>query len=136
MNKISITLPILEADIVGKSGYVYPKSVLVKIVEDANEKIKQNGLGILGSFDPPYPESGLGINLSNVTHHVENLRLEGNLLIGDVYPLNSPKGLVLKELINAKTELGLNPRGYGTVSCGAVTDDYQLLAIDVAIKSP
>lgn len=109
-----MTATILKLDTpTAETGLIYPRAV----VEAALAKLRQPVLGHLGMND--------GTDLTTVSHRVDNLRIEGNELLGDVTIFSTSKGEVLRHL----DQIAYRVSGIGTLK-GDVVGDYQLEAIN------
>jgi len=112
------------------NGRVYPHSVLSREVENYKKMVSERRA--LGELD--HPDTSV-VNLSNCSHLVTAIWMEGNNCMGKIEVLNTPSGNVLKELIGAGVKLGISSRGMGSVkeSSGKtmVEDDFQLICFDM-----
>lgn len=76
------------------------------------------------------------VNLQNVTHVVENVRVDGDYVIADVKILDTPQGLVLQDMIKAKLTPKFYSRGCGVVDIATGTIvDYVPISVDVTLDS-
>lgn len=76
------------------------------------------------------------INLDKASHVIHNLRIDGDKIIAKMQLLSTPKGNIVKELINTGTSVGgMGMRGYGRVSLdesgNKVVKDFTLITFDV-----
>jgi hypothetical protein len=112
------------------NGRVYPKSVLEREVENYARLVKQNRA--LGELD--HPDSSV-INLSNASHMVTKIWMQGNDCMGTIRVLNTPSGQILRALVDSGCQLGISSRGMGSVTekngVTMVEDDFQLLCFDM-----
>ena len=93
-------------------------------IELINESVTKAPL--YGELDPI---DGPELNLERASHVVKNLRLEHNNLVGDFELLNTPMGMIAKQLIDHGIKLKTNMRSFGEVDGYTVTD-LTLIAID------
>lgn len=138
-NEIHIERTILKFDVKNLNDRIYPRETFEKALAEYNKKIEYKRA--LGTFNPQY---GLGefehpdlpsdfeiIKFKNVSHLIENIRLEGNLVIANIRVLNTECGNLLKEVLDGVV---FRPRSTGTIdSDGNVTID-KLISIDAIIK--
>lgn len=78
----------------------------------------------------------LDISMNNVSHTIENVYIEDNSIYGDIHILNTPKGKIVKDILNNNQSIGIASRGVGTVSSdGIVSDNYKLFTFDLVSDS-
>ncbi len=82
---------IAEADKPNKNGIMFPKHILQQIVTDYKDKEILGHLGETGDQ---------GIHLSMVSHRVNNLRMSGPKMYGDIDVLHTPPGQLLNQSID------------------------------------
>lgn len=116
----------MQAEMQNRNGRNYPLAEMTKAVEKAQAHIKEHG-GIFGELDHP---QSLNINLDRVTHVIEDLRLEGNNVIGRARILDTPMGQIAKTLIESGVKVGVSSRGSGGVNEGVVSD-FDLITVDI-----
>ena len=127
---MKITVPLLKADVTNRNGRVYTEEAIEKMIEDFNEKRGMHGvfLGQLG-----FPEN-IDVTLSEVSHDVEKIYLEEKTLFGDIKILETPKGDLLKGLI----EMGgivFRPRSAGNVDSSGEVQNVNLISVDAISSS-
>ena len=112
---------------------VYPKSVLTNQVGRLQELVDARRL--CGELDHPTNET---VKLSNASHLITKLWMEGNEVYGRAELLNTPAGKVAQTLVNDGVSVGISSRGLGTLSESAneggyktVNDDYKLVTFDL-----
>ena len=112
------------------NGRVYPHAILEREISSYVKMVKERRA--LGELD--HPDSSV-INLSNASHLVTDIWMDGKKCMGKIEVLNTPSGNVLKELVNAGVKLGISSRGMGSVSerngVTMVEDDFQLICFDM-----
>lgn len=106
---------------------VYPVHEIQNAVTELNKRIQQNG-GVLGECDHP---DGLTINLDRVSHTIVDMKMEGNNGIGKLKMLNTPKGLIIKTIVEAGQRLGVSSRGSGNVDHRGNVSDFEIITVDV-----
>lgn len=81
----------------------YPKDVMEKAVADLNEKRKD---GVMGELRQDMVlsreltmEQQLTVEMERVSHHITNIRVEGDFILGDVTVLDTTYGNILKTLL-------------------------------------
>lgn len=109
---------------------IYPKAILEREVKKLQESIK--GQRLLGELDHPEYDS---VKLSNVSHKVTSLEMNGNDVIGEAVILNTPAGIISQKLIEGGVALGISSRGLGSVTPieegrSRVNEDFNLTTFD------
>lgn len=120
-----------RADEANNNGRVYPRPVLDKQVKALTEAISERRL--VGELDHPTYDM---VKLSNASHLITGLRLEGSEVIGEAEILPTPAGKVVEGLIRGGVKIGISSRGMGTLSEGrdgvkTVNEDFKLLTFDI-----
>ena len=68
---------------------------------------------LVGELDHPSNEV---VHLTNASHLITGLHMDGNQVIGEAEILNTPSGKVLQELLKAGVKIGISSRGTGTLT--------------------
>ena len=112
------------------NGRVYPHSVLMREVDRYKEMVENRRA--LGELD--HPESSV-VNLSNCSHLVTAIWMEGKNCMGKIEVLPTPAGNILKSLVDCGIPMGISSRGMGSVTerngQTMVEDDFQLICFDM-----
>ena len=112
------------------NGRVYPKEILEREVKNYQKAINERRS--LGELD--HPDDSV-INLKNASHLVTKIWWQGNDVMGKIEVLDTPSGLILKDLVKANIKLGISSRGLGSVKeergATMVEDDFQLICFDM-----
>ena len=120
-----------QANKPSKNGRIYPMSVMEKEIERYQKIINEKrSLGELGH--PPNPQ----VNLDKVSHLITSLRFEGTDVIGKAKILDTPMGIIAKNLIENGVMLGVSTRGLGSLKLNKegvneVQDDFHLATVDI-----
>ena len=122
----------MQADIKNQNGRVYPKEVLVKEVDNFNNKYVKEGRA-LGELGHP---AGPVINLDRVSHVIKELTQEGSNFIGKAKVMDTPNGRIVKNFISEGVKLGVSSRGMGSVKINKegvneVQKDFVLSTVDI-----
>ena len=96
-----------------------------------DEAIKERRL--VGELDHPTYDM---VKLSNASHLITGLRMQGNEMIGRAEILPTPAGKVVEGLIQGGVKIGISSRGMGTLSEGkggykTVNEDFKLVTFDI-----
>ena len=120
-----------QSDKKNKNNRTYGKSIMEREVNKYRELIEQKrSLGELGHPDNP------SINLHQVSHLITSLHMEGNNVIGRAKILETPMGIIAKNLIENGVQLGVSTRGLGSLKMNSegvneVQDDFHLATVDI-----
>ena len=121
-----------EAERPNGNKRVYPSKILMREVDKLQQQIGDKRL--LGELDHPADEV---VHLTNVSHVITGLRMEGRKVIGEGEVLNTPAGQVLGELLKAGVKLGISSRGTGNVELNSegseyvVGENYNMITFDM-----
>ncbi len=112
------------------NGRVYRKETLQREVENYQKAVKERRS--LGELD--HPDDSV-INLKNTSHIATKMWWDGDNVMGKFEVLDTPSGLILKELVKSNVKLGISSRGLGSVKQEKgktiVEDDFQLICFDM-----
>lgn len=121
---------IQRADARNGNGRIYPHSVLDREMKTYQNLVQERRA--LGELD--HPDQSV-INLRNVSHLVTETWWNGKDVMGKIEVLNTPKGKILQELVNANVKIGISSRGTGSVreirGDTIVEDDFNLICFDI-----
>jgi len=119
----------MESERKNRNGRTYQRSEIEKAVQKVNEAASQ-GRHILGQLDHP---SNLVVNLADVSHKILEMRMDGNNAIGKSLILEStPKGQIVRGLIDAGVNLGVSSRGAGQVNEDTgIVEGFDFITVDI-----
>lgn len=114
-----------------RNGRLYPGSVMESALGKYNsEYITQKRA--MGELNHP---QGPTINLDRVSHIIENLKMQGNHVNGRAKVMDTPMGIIAKNLIDEGVKLGVSTRGLGSIKSNnginEVQNDFFISAIDI-----
>lgn len=127
----------LQGNIKNRNGRVYPVNVLEKEVyrymKDNVEK--KRAYGELGHPDGP------NINLERVSHMIKSLHREGDNFVGKAKILETPYGMIVRNLLSEGANIGVSSRGMGTLKPNKegimeVQDDFHLATAADIVADP
>lgn len=122
---MKFTTKLIEFDKENRNGRIYPKELMNPIMEQLNNK--STIYGELGQDN-----ASMDVTLSNVSHTVENIYINDNAIYGDIRILDTPKGKIVKELLNNNQTIGVASRGMGTINNdGTISSNYKLFTFDL-----
>ena len=115
-----------------RNGRVYPGNVM----ESALGKYHSDYISqkrAMGELNHP---QGPTINLDRVSHVIEGLKMEGNYVNGRAKIMETPMGIIAKNLIDEGVKLGVSTRGLGSLKTtgkglNEVQSDFFISAIDI-----
>lgn len=110
-----------------RNGRIYDLKEMANEVALATQKIVETN-GILGELDHP---DNLQINLDKVSHVITELSMNGHNVIGRAKLLETPMGLIAKELVRSGVSLGVSSRGAGNVMEGGMVSGFNFVTVDI-----
>ena len=120
-----------QAEKPNRNNRSYGKGIMEREVQKYQELIGQKrSLGELGHPENP------SINLHQVSHLITSLKMEGNDVIGRAKILDTPMGIIAKNLIENEVQLGVSTRGLGSLKMNSegineVQGDFHLATVDI-----
>lgn len=125
----------LQSGLKNRNGRIYPTEIMAKEVSRyMKEHVAQNNaFGELGHPDSPT------INPDRISHLITNLRQEGNNYIGKAKVLDTPMGMIARNIIEGGGKLAVSSRGVGSLKTVGdaqhVQEDFKLFtAADIVIN--
>ena len=120
-----------RADEENRNGRVYTGPLLMREMKKLQDSIDNRRL--VGELDHPTHDS---VKLSNVSHLITKLEMQGKEVIGEAEILDTPMGKVAQALIKGGVQVGISSRGMGTLSEGQdgrkyVNEDFRLITWDL-----
>lgn len=127
----------LQGNIKNRNGRVYPVPVLEKeVFRYMKENVeKKRAYGELGHPDGP------NINLERVSHMIKSLHRDGDNFIGKAKILETPYGMIVRNLLSEGANIGVSSRGMGTLKPNKegimeVQDDFHLATAADIVADP
>lgn len=117
---------IFMQDCLNGNGRRYPISELTNAVNSVNKRISE-GLSVYGELNHP---DNLSIDLNNVSHIITEMHMDGGNAMGKAKILNTPKGQIVKAILEGGGKLGVSSRGSGNVVEGTV-NTFNLVTVDI-----
>jgi hypothetical protein len=109
---------------------IYPRNEIERAVQAINEKCKE-GAFVMGELNHP---DNLSIDLKNVSHIITEAFMDGDNAVGKCKILNTPSGLIVKNLIEGGVKLGVSSRGTGNVTNEGVVEDFNFVTVDIVAQ--
>jgi hypothetical protein len=127
----------LVGDAVNRNNRMYQMNTLRnEVARYTKDLIESNrALGELGHPDTP------SLNLERVSHKIVSLKEDGNTFIGKALIMETPYGLIAKNLIESGVNLGVSSRALGSVvmtkeGYNLVQDDLRLATAADIVADP
>ena len=129
MTEKQITRSVLTLDEPTSSrGIIFPKEELQTAIIKFKERDRSTSFGTLrGSY------YSAELSFNEVSHEVNDIWIEDNRVLASVTILNTPKGKLVSELLDAKISIGFQPAGYGFVNKDKTITDFTLERVDVDV---
>jgi len=124
-----------QSSVKNGNGRIYERPIMESAVQKYNEQyVKKNrALGELNHPDRPFPDP------SEAAIRITEMNMDGDNVMGKALVLNTPKGQIIKGLLEGGFALGVSTRGLGSLKerDGAkyVQDDFMMTAVD-CVDSP
>jgi len=121
-----------EAETVNGNKRRYPIKLLEREVKKLGPVLADRRL--VGELDHPSDEV---VHLTNASHLITGLQMEGAKVIGEAEILNTPSGKVLQELLRAGIKIGISSRAVGGLTfndddeCYEVNDNLRMITWDM-----
>ena len=116
----------MQADIVNGNQRVYPLDEIKNAVDGVMKRVSE-GYTVYGELNHP---DNLQIDLNNVSHIITEMKMDGTNAVGKAKLLNTPKGQIVKAIIDGGGKLGVSSRGSGNVVEGKVSA-FSLVTVDI-----
>lgn len=113
-----------------RNNRIYTRECMEKAIADTKKLIEEKRF--MGELVNDCCSST--VCLSNVSHLVTDLRMEGDNVMADIQVLTTPKGFDLQRLLDTQ-QAEFVTRGIGKFN-DKVVEDYQLISVDAVVKSP
>lgn len=98
----TITVPVLRIGVANKNKRIYPKETVQKMVVKSFGK---KYMCEINAPDDPAAVSVFSVNMERVSHVVEQIFIQDEILYAELRVLKTPMGLVLQNLIDANATL-------------------------------
>lgn len=118
----------MQAEQRNRNGRIYPMNEMVQAVTSMNEHITQYG-GLFGELD--HPADRLTIAMDRISHVITEVKLDGNNVIGKAKLLDTPMGLIAKEIARSGARYGVSSRGAGQVNENGTVSNFRVITVDI-----
>jgi hypothetical protein len=120
-----------RADAINQNKRIYPRNILEREVENYRKAVAEGRA--TGELD--HPDSSV-VSLERVSHMLRDIWWEGSDVLGTIEVLNTPKGKIAQELMEAGVKCGISSRGVGETirtneGYDMVDESFMLIAFDL-----
>lgn len=120
-----------RAEAKNQNGRRYPRPILEREIDNYQKAVSEGRA--TGEMD--HPESSV-VELQNVSHVIREIWWEGDEVMGTVEILNTPKGKIAQDLMEAGIKIGISSRGVGDVQkdeegVDVVDESFMLVSFDI-----
>lgn len=123
-----LTVPVLKSNVINLNGRMYTDECLEQMITAFKEK-QLGGVPMFGELG--YPEESAFTSLDNVSHQITELYAEGDTLFAELTVLDTPKGEVLKTIMDSVV---FRPRTIGHVNDDSTVRIDTLISFDAIDK--
>lgn len=127
-NNVFLSGVFMQAEARNRNGRIYPLSEMVSAVKSINEHI-QEYKGLFGELD--HPADRLNIAMDRISHVITELYMNGNNAIGKAKLLDTPMGLIAKEIDKSGARYGVSSRGAGNVNESGMVSGFRIVTVDL-----
>jgi len=120
----------IQGDVKNQNQRVYPLTEINHAVQQINERI-QKGETVMGELD--HPEE-LSINLDRVSHIIEEMTMVGRDGHGSLKIIPTPKGQIVRTLLESGAKLGVSSRGSGNVGNDGSVSEFEIITVDIVAQ--
>lgn len=114
------------ADVPNANGRTYSRDTLEKAVE--HQRKKERTWVTLGM------PNGNQVDLSEIAGQAGNWSWDGDNLIAEIAIMDTPRGKLVQELLDAKSEFDFRPAGFGKVDTAGCVTDFRFISIGALAK--
>jgi hypothetical protein len=122
----------LSGNLKNRNGRVYPVNEIMNAVKTLNEGIREHG-SVVGELD--HPANRLTPELKSASHVITEIYMDGDNANGKMKIINTPYGLVVKELIKAGFRPDVSSRGAGNVNDDGIVEGFMIQTIDIVSQA-
>lgn len=119
----------IQGDVRNHNQRVYPVHEISNAVNAINEQLKMGP--VPGECD--HPEE-LTVNLDRVSHLITEMKMDSQNGVGKMKVLPTPRGQIIKTLVEHGANLGVSSRGSGNVDDSGYVSEFEIVTIDIVAK--
>lgn len=118
----------MESEIRNRNNRIYRLNEIAKAVDTLNETIKNYG-GVLSELE--HPKDRLSVNMNYVCSIITEMKMNNTKAYGKMKILDTPCGIILKEVIKGGYRPGVSSRGSGDVNSEGIVEGFNIQTVDV-----
>lgn len=115
-----------------QNGRIYREELMAREIKRLGEDMKNRSSRMLGHID--HPADGK-TSLEHASHLITDLKIKDGIVIGEAEILPTPAGEVLRKLIEAKVQIGVSSRGYGSTAPARGSQEGEDVQDDFVLKT-
>ncbi|NTV41623.1 MAG: hypothetical protein HGA61_05140 [Candidatus Moranbacteria bacterium] len=125
----------LAANSKNRNQRIYPKDILKPEVERyIKEEIDNNSA--YGELSHPI---SMSVDPNNISHRIISLKEDGNFWIGKASLLETPKGNIIKAILDDGGNIGMSSRGSGSLKESRdgktkIVESYKIVCVDAVLN--
>jgi hypothetical protein len=127
--KVFLSGIFMQGEVQNRNGRVYPLSEISSAVDGAKQTIATHG-GIFGELDHPQT---LNVNMDRISHVIREIYMDGSNAVGKAELLETPMGMIAKELAKSGVRYGISSRGTGDVDSSGGVKGFRLVTCDLVV---
>lgn len=115
-----------------QNGRIYSEELMNREIKRLHEDMRNRSSRMLGHCD--HPADGK-TSLEHASHLITDLKIKDGIVIGEAEILPTPAGEILKKLIEAKVQIGVSSRGYGSTAPARGSQEGEDVQDDFVLKT-
>lgn len=112
------------------NGTYYTKQAVKQFIKDRSK----SSVPLFGGVEDSVDTQNASISMNNISHEIKNLRIDDNMLKGDVRILDTMMGKALGDALLGN-DIGIALRGYGDVGEDGKVNNLKVISFDIC-KTP
>lgn len=113
-----------------KNGRIYPREIMEREVDRYYKEFVLTKRAV-NSLDHPQQSTQL---FENACHLIEDLKMDGDIVLGSAKIMDTPSGRIAKTLIDEGVQLAISSRAIGSLGPdNIVGDNFHLLGFDIVV---
>lgn len=126
----------LQADVKNRNGRIYPE----KILENEVNRYRKDKIDTNRALGELSHSTNTSVDPNLASHKIISLIKEGKNFVGKAKVLSTPKGQIIKSLLDDGVSLGVSSKGLGSLNskdgCNYVGEDYKLITAADCVLDP
>ena len=114
-----------------RNGRIYPREIMER---EVNRYYKEFVLTKRAVSDLDHPNSSTPL-FANACHLIEDLKMDGDIVLGSARIMDTPAGKIAKTLIDEGVQLAISSRAVGSLGPdNVVGDNFHLIGWDIVVS--